>query len=332
MKIALDAMGGDKAPAEIVKGAVEAVRLYPQIEKIFLVGKEDEIKKYLPSDQEKIEIIQASEVIEMDDHPALAYRRKKDASITVAAKMVKEGKADALISAGSTGGQMTASLFVLGRIKGISRPGIATVLPTLKGTTLLLDAGANADCTVENLQQYALMGSIYANRVLKKDNPTVALINIGSEKTKGNELTIKAYEALEQMENINFTGNIEGREIPQGEADVIIADGFVGNIVLKLMEGMGKTFSTIIKDEISKSFLSKIGGLLMKDALMGFKKKLDYAEIGGAPLLGVDGISIICHGSSDHRAIHNAIRVSIECKNVDYIEEIKNNLMKKVNE
>lgn len=326
MRVALDAMGGDKAPAEIVKGALQAVNLYPEIEKIFLVGKEEEIKKYLNGNAEKIEIIDAREVIEMDDHPALAYRKKKDASMTVATRLVKEGRADAIISAGNTGGQMTSSLFVLGRIKGISRPAIATPLPAMKGITLLLDSGANADCTVENIQQFALMGSIYAKKVLKKDNPKVSLVNIGSERTKGNELSIKAYEELEKMDNINFTGNIEGREIPQGKADVIVADGFVGNVVLKLIEGMGKTFVSIIKEEVSKSFISKLGAFLMKDALMGLKKKMDYAEIGGAPLLGVDGISIICHGSSDSKAIHNAIRVAIECKKEDYVQEIKNNL------
>ncbi|MDD4343095.1 MAG: phosphate acyltransferase PlsX [Eubacteriales bacterium] len=326
MRVALDAMGGDKAPAEIVKGALQAVNLYPEIKKIFLVGKEEEIKKYLNGNAEKIEIIDAREVIEMDDHPALAYRKKKDASMTVATRLVKEGRADAIISAGNTGGQMTSSLFVLGRIKGISRPAIATPLPAMKGITLLLDSGANADCTVENLQQFALMGSIYAKKVLKKDNPKVSLVNIGSERTKGNELSIKAYEELEKMDNINFTGNIEGREIPQGKADVIVADGFVGNVVLKLIEGMGKTFVSIIKEEVSKSFISKLGAFLMKDALMGLKKKMDYAEIGGAPLLGVDGISIICHGSSDSKAIHNAIRVAIECKKEDYVQEIKNNL------
>lgn len=326
MRVALDAMGGDKAPAEIVKGALQAVNLYPEIEKIFLVGKEEEIKKYLNGNAEKIEIIDAREVIEMDDHPALAYRKKKDASMTVATRLVKEGRADAIISAGNTGGQMTSSLFVLGRIKGISRPAIATPLPAMKGITLLLDSGANADCTVENLQQFALMGSIYAKKVLKKDNPKVSLVNIGSERTKGNELSIKAYEELEKMVNINFIGNIEGREIPQGKADVIVADGFVGNVVLKLIEGMGKTFVSIIKEEVSKSFISKLGAFLMKDALMGLKKKMDYAEIGGAPLLGVDGISIICHGSSDSKAIHNAIRVAIECKKEDYVQEIKNNL------
>ena len=326
MRVALDAMGGDKAPAEIVKGALQAVNLYPEIEKIFLVGKEEEIKKYLNGNAEKIEIIDAREVIEMDDHPALAYRKKKDASMTVATRLVKEGRADAIISAGNTGGQLTSSLFVLGRIKGISRPAIATPLPAMKGITLLLDSGANADCTVENLQQFALMGSIYAKKVLKKDNPKVSLVNIGSERTKGNELSIKAYEELEKMDNINFIGNIEGREIPQGKADVIVADGFVGNVVLKLIEGMGKTFVSIIKEEVSKSFISKLGAFLMKDALLGLKKKMDYAEIGGAPLLGVDGISIICHGSSDSKAIHNAIRVAIECKKEDYVQEIKNNL------
>ena len=326
MRVALDAMGGDEAPKEIVKGALRAIELYPELEKIILVGKEEEIKKYLTGKEKKIEIVDAREVIEMDDHPAIAYRKKKDASITIATKLVKEGKADAIISAGNTGGQMASSLFILGRIKGISRPAIATPLPAIKGITLLLDSGANSDCSPENLQQFALMGSIYAKKVLKRENPKVALLNIGSEKTKGNELTIKTYEILENMENINFVGNIEGREVPQGNVDVIVADGFVGNIVLKLSEGMGKAINTIIKDEISKSFVRKLGAFLMKDVFIGLKKKMDYREIGGAPLLGVNGISIICHGTSDSIAIHNAIRVAIRCKEEDYVEDIKNKL------
>lgn len=326
MKIALDAMGGDKAPQEIVKGALEALSLYPDIEKIFLVGKEEEIRKYLKEDNPKIEIKDAREIIEMDDHPALAYRRKKDASVTVASRLVKEGQADAIISAGNTGGQMTSSLFVLGRIRGISRPAIATPLPTLEGVSLLLDSGANTDCTVENMEQFALMGNIYFKKVYKNQAPKVALANIGLEKTKGNELTIKSYEKLEEMEGINFIGNVEGRDIPTGYADVIVADGFTGNMILKLMEGMGKTFMGLIKNEVAKSSKSKIGAFLMKDALMALKKKADYSEIGGAPLLGVNGISIICHGSSDAKAIHNAIRVAIECKKEDYIQAIKDEI------
>ena len=326
MKIALDAMGGDKAPQEIVKGALEALSLYPDIEKIFLVGKEEEIRKYLKEDNPKIEIKDAREIIEMDDHPALAYRRKKDASVTVASRLVKEGQADAIISAGNTGGQMTSSLFVLGRIRGISRPAIATPLPTLEGVSLLLDSGANTDCTVENMEQFALMGNIYFKKVYKNQAPKVALANIGLEKTKGNELTIKSYEKLEEMEGINFIGNVEGRDIPTGYADVIVADGFTGNMILKLMEGMGKTFMGLIKNEVAKSSKSKIGAFLMKDALMALKKKADYSEIGGAPLLGVNGISIICHGSSDAKAINNAIRVAIECKKEDYIQAIKDEI------
>lgn len=326
MRVALDAMGGDKAPEEIVKGALKAIELYPEIEKIYLVGKEEEIRKYLKNDIDKIEIKDAREVIEMDDHPALAYRKKKDASMTVATRMVKEGQAHAIISAGNTGGQMTSSLFVLGRIRGIARPAIATPLPSLEGVTLLLDSGANTDCTVENMEQFALMGSIYSKKVYKVARPRVGLVNIGSEKTKGNELAIKSYEKLEEMEAINFIGNIEGRDIPRGQADVIVADGFTGNIILKLMEGMGKSFTGIIKGQIDKSFKNKLGAFLMKDALMELKRKSDYSEIGGAPLLGVDGISIICHGSSDAKAIHNAIRVAIECKKEDYVQAIKDEL------
>lgn len=326
MKIALDVMGGDYAPKEIIAGALEAIEAYPYLEKVFLVGQEDRVKEYINKNHDKLEIVHASEVIEMDDHPGIAYRKKKDASITVATKMVKKGEAQAVVSAGSTGGQMVAALFGLGRIKDVDRPAIGTVLPTLEGGKLLLDAGANADAKVHNLQQFALMGSVYAEKVLGINNPKVALVNIGSEKTKGNELSIKAYEVLETMGTINFVGNIEGREIPQGKADVFVCDGFVGNIILKLAEGMASSLGELLKEEIKKSTRAKIGAALMMPALQGFKARLDYAEYGGAPLLGVDGISIICHGSSKAKAIRNAIRVAYECHSHDFVGRLKANL------
>lgn len=326
MKIALDVMGGDHAPQEIIKGALEAVEAFPYLEKVFLVGQEAKIKEYIKDPQPKLEIINATEIIEMNDHPSNAYRRKKDASITVATKMVKKGEADAVVSAGSTGGQMVAALFGLGRIKGVERPAIGTVLPTLAGGRLLLDAGANADAKVKNLGQFAMMGSVYAEKVLGINNPKVALVNIGAEKTKGNELSIKTYELLEQMKTINFVGNIEGRDIPQGKADVFVCDGFVGNVILKLAEGMASSFGVLLKEEINKSTRTKIGAALMVPALKGFKSRLDYAEYGGAPLLGVDGLSIICHGSSKAKAIRNAIRVAYESHNNKFVETLKANL------
>ncbi|MGI6224709.1 MAG: phosphate acyltransferase PlsX [Peptococcales bacterium] len=326
MKVALDAMGGDYAPQEIIKGALEAINLYPQLEKVYLVGDEKQINDHLSHKHEKIEIIHAGEVITMEDHPGTAYRRKKDASITVATRLVKNKEAHAVVSAGSTGAQMVAALFGLGRIKGVDRPAIGTVLPTLGGGKLLLDAGANADCKVQNLLQFAKMGSIYAEKVLGIENPKVALVNIGNEKTKGNELVIKTYEELANLENINFVGNIEGRDIPRGTVDVMVCDGFVGNVVLKLIEGMASTFSQLLKDEINKGVISKMGGALMLPALQGLKKRMDYSEYGGAPLLGIDGISVICHGSSKAKAIHNAIKVAYESYSQGFIENLRLNM------
>lgn len=326
MRIALDVMGGDYAPQEIIKGAQEACSLYPALEKIYLVGQGDIVTKFIDGDNKKLEIVEASEVITMEDHPGLAYRRKKDASITIATKLVKEGKADAVVSAGSTGGQMVAALFGLGRIKGVDRPAIGTVLPTLRGGKLLLDAGANADCKVHNLLQFAVMGSVYAEKVLGINKPKVALINIGSEKTKGNELTIKAYEELAKIDYINFIGNIEGREITQGLCDVMVCDGFVGNVVLKTIEGMAATAGQLFKEEIKKGFFAKIGAGLMLPSLKGLKSRVDYSEYGGAPLLGVNGISIICHGSSKAKAIRNAIRVAHESYSQGFLDELKRNI------
>jgi len=326
VKIALDVMGGDYAPLEIIKGAVEAVNLYPQLEKIYLVGDKEQIAPHLEKWQDKLEIFHAGEAITMEEHPGTAYRRKKDASITVATRLVKNGEAQAVVSAGSTGAQMVAALFGLGRIKGVDRPAIGTVLPTLNGGKLLLDAGANADCKVHNLLQFAKMGSIYAEKVLGIVNPKVALVNIGSEETKGNELVVKTYEQLANSDSLNFIGNIEGRDIPRGTADVMVCDGFVGNVVLKVIEGMAASFNQLLKDEINRSMMAKLGAGLMLPALKGLKKRMDYSEYGGAPLLGVNGLSIICHGSSKAKAIHNAIRVAYESYSQSFIETLRTNM------
>lgn len=330
MKLALDAMGGDHAPKEIVLGGLEALQQYDFLEKVYFVGKRDAIEAVLQEagqtksiDDQKIEIVEASEVIEMEDHPATAYRRKKDASITVATRLVKEGVADAVVSAGSTGGQMVSALFGLGRIKGVSRPAIGCIIPTYEGGKLLVDAGANTNVDETNLVQFAEMGSIYMSCVMGMEHPRVGLINNGSEETKGSELTQAVYQKLKAMPEINFVGNLEGRDVPFGKAEVMTCDGFTGNVVLKTMEGMAKVILEMLQEEVYASTRGKVGGMLLKPSLRNLKKKMDYAEYGGAPLLGVNGISIVCHGSSKARAIFKAIEVANTCCESGFVEKLK---------
>ena len=330
MKLALDAMGGDHAPQEIVLGGLDALNQYDFMEKLYLVGKRDAIEAVLKEaeqnrkiDYSKLEIVEASEVIEMDDHPATAYRRKKDASITVATRLVKEGTADAVVSAGSTGGQMVSALFGLGRIKGVNRPAIGCIIPTYEGGKLLVDAGANTNVDENNLVQCAQMGSIYMNCVMGMENPRVGLINNGSEETKGSELTQAVYQRLKEMPDLNFVGNLEGRDVPYGRADVMACDGFTGNVVLKTMEGMAKVIMDMLQEEVYASTRGKVGGMLLKPSLRNLKKKMDYAEYGGAPLLGVNGVSVVCHGSSKARAIFKAIEVANTCCESGFVEKIK---------
>lgn len=329
MRIAVDAMGGDYAPEEIIKGALLALEADTDLH-IILVGKEEVIKPQLAGAPEavfsRISTLHCTEVIAMDEHPALGYRRKKDASITVATRLVKQGEADAVVSAGSTGAQMVAGLFGLGRLTGVDRPAIVITLPTLNGPKVVLDVGANADCQPENLVQFALMGSRYAEEIIGMKNPQVALINIGEEKTKGNELTLKTYELLEADNKINFIGNIEGRDILAGRADVMVCDGFTGNVVLKVIEGTASTLFSLLKDELTRDAKSKIGALLLKPGLKKLKGRLDYAEHGGAPLLGVNGVSIICHGSSKAPAIKNAIGVAKECVNNNFVKSLQDSI------
>lgn len=328
MKIAVDAMGGDYAPGEIVKGALKAAETYPEIQ-VILVGPKDRILEVIPEQDLKpnMEIYEASEVIEMDEHPAAAIKKKPDATIVVATRLVKEGYADALVSAGSTGAQMAAALLGLGRIKGINRPAIGTVLPTLKEGKLLIDVGANPDAKPDNLLQYAQMGSIYAELILGIKEPKVALLNIGSEEGKGNELAQTTYELLKNS-GLNFMGNVEGRDIPYGRADVIVCDAFVGNIVLKTIEGMASSLFELIKEKITATTARKVGAYLIKPGLKEIAHALDYAEYGGAPLLGVNGTSVICHGSSKERAIFNAVRVAKECVEEGVIQRIASSLEK----
>ncbi|WP_066639339.1 phosphate acyltransferase PlsX [Desulfolucanica intricata] len=313
MKIAVDAMGGDFAPREIVQGALQAVKEYQA--QVILVGDENKILAELGDvPHNNIDIVHASEVINMGEHPASAVRKKKDSSVIKANQLVKEGEAKAVVSAGSTGAAMAASLLVLGRIKGIYRPAIASVLPNVQGGTVLLDIGANVDCKPQYLLQFAIMGNLYANKILGIKNPRVGLLNIGEEDTKGNELTLASFPLLEQA-GINFIGNAEGRDIFNGAVDVVVCDGFIGNIVLKSSEGLASTLKNMIKQEISGSLLAKLGIAMILPSLKKIQKRTDYAEYGGAPLLGINGISIICHGSSRAKAVKNAIRVAMESVN-----------------
>ena len=327
MRIAVDAMGGDYAPEEIIKGALRAAETWPELQ-LILVGQQEQILPFfMGTKPSNISLVEASEVIGMDEHPANAVRKKKDASIVVATRLVKLGEADAVVSAGSTGAQMAAALLGLGRIKGIDRPAIGTVLPTAEGGKLILDVGANLDATPEHLCQYALMGSIYAEKILGIPKPRVGLLNIGSEEGKGNELTQKAY-ALLKVAPVNFIGNVEGRDVPYGRADVVVCEGFVGNVLLKTAEGLAGVLFQLIKEKITSNIFRKLGALAVKPGLKEIAQMMDYAEYGGAPLLGVNGISIICHGSSKTKAIFNAIRVAQECIQVRLIEHIREDLPK----
>ncbi|MBS3978161.1 MAG: phosphate acyltransferase PlsX [Syntrophomonadaceae bacterium] len=321
MRIAVDAMGGDNAPGEIVKGAVEAAR--SGIADILLVGNELQVEAELAKYPKlhNLSIVHASEVIGMDEPPAAALRKKKDASITIATRLVKDGEAGGLVSAGSTGAQVSVALLGLGRIPGIQRPAIATVLPTLRGGKLMLDVGANTDCKPQNLLQFALMGSIYANRVMGISDPKIGLLNIGTEINKGNELTQAAYELLAAAP-INFIGNYEARDIPSGEADVIVCDGFVGNSLLKFGEGLIMSLFSMLQAEMAGSVRTRLGAALMLPGFKSIKKKLDYEEYGGAPLFGVQGISIVCHGSSRAKAITNAVQMAVQCLSSRFVDQL----------
>ena len=306
-KIAVDAMGGDFAPLEIVLGAIEAVREWkiPVVRPILKKNHEDQ--------NPLIEIHHASEVIEMGEHPGMAYRKKKDASVSVGARLVKNGECGALVAPGSTGAAVTAGLLGIGRIRGIERPAILTPIPNQKGGyTYLIDSGASAQPKVETYVQNALLGYIYATKVAGIKDPKIGLLNIGEEVTKGSPLVAEANEILRKQTIIPFAGNAEGRDVMSGEFDVVVTDGFTGNVVLKFGEGAGKLVASLLKDAVYKGgILAKIGGLLLKPALKKYMvKRLDYAEYGGAPLLGIKGGLLICHGASKAKAIKNAIHMA----------------------
>ncbi|AQX54013.1 phosphate acyltransferase PlsX [Priestia flexa] len=309
MKIAIDAMGGDNAPKTVIEGAELAIQQFENLH-ITLVGNEVEIKKYL-TNPERITILHTEEVIEATDEPVRAVRRKKNASMVLMATEVAEGRADACISAGNTGALMTAGLFVVGRIKGIERPALAPTLPTLDGKGfLMLDVGANVDAKPEHLVQYAIMGSVYAEKVRGVQSPKVGLLNVGTEEKKGNELTKQTFKLLQET-NINFIGNVESRDLLNGVADVVVTDGFTGNVALKTIEGTALSLFSMLKAELMSSFKSKVAASVLKPQLKGLKAKMDYSEYGGAGLFGLNAPVIKAHGSSDATAIFNAIKQTV---------------------
>ncbi len=328
MKIIIDAMGGDNAPEEIVKGAVAALNEFNV--DIILVGDEGKINTVLTSegvDKDKIQIIHATEIITNNDHPAQAIRKKKDSSMVVGMRMLKEGKGDAFISAGNTGALLAGGLFVVGRIKGVDRPALAPIIPGKNGPFLLMDSGANAECKTQNILQFAMMGEVYMKKVFKKESPSIGLVNIGAEEEKGTEFVKECFKLLKES-NLNFKGNVEGRDIPEGNIDVVVCDGFTGNIILKLFEGVAQTIFDTLKDEIMATTRTKIGGILLKPVFKKFKKKFDYTEHGGAILIGVNGPVIKAHGSSNGKAIKNAVRQAVLCIEGGVVESIRNEIEK----
>ncbi|GED18627.1 phosphate acyltransferase PlsX [Kurthia gibsonii] len=307
MKIAVDAMGGDHAPKEIVEGVFQAVEDFKDVE-FLLYGDEVKMAPYLKQ-HERVKVIHCSEVIEGTDEPVRAVRRKKDASMVRMAQAVADGEADACVSAGNTGALMAAGLFIIHRIDGIDRPALATTLPTLDGAGFdMLDLGANADAKPENILQYAIMGSIYAKQVRGIEQPTVGLLNIGTEDKKGNDLTKQAFKLLKEQNDINFIGNVEARELLNHAADVVVTDGFTGNMVLKTIEGVAGNIFAMLKEEFLSSTKTKVAAMMMKNNLKNLKTKMDYSEYGGAPLFGLKAPVIKAHGSSKAQAIYSAIR------------------------
>jgi glycerol-3-phosphate acyltransferase PlsX len=313
MKIAVDAMGGDFAPKNIVEGGVQAAREYGI--PVVLVGNEEvvrkEVARYPDGGSLPLTFVHASEAVGMDESPLTPIRKKKDSSMKVAFDLVKKGEAAAVVSAGNSGAVLATAVFVLEKLKGVDRPAIGTIFPTLKGWTLLLDAGANVDCKSFHLVQFAIMGNAYGRHILKKKQPLVGLLSNGEEESKGNEL-IRETNAILRKSSIGYIGPVEGRDIFNGRADVVICDGFVGNAALKICEGLAEAIGSMIREALGASLRAKLGYLLARNAVNIIKKKLDYSEYGGAPLLGVDGVVIIGHGRSSAKAVKNAIRLAHE--------------------
>ncbi|MBQ7247892.1 MAG: phosphate acyltransferase PlsX [Lachnospiraceae bacterium] len=322
--IALDAMGGDNAPGEVVLGALDGLRRSEELS-VILVGRTDAINPFLDGveyDSDRLRIVEASEIIEMSEPPVAAIRHKKDSSIVVGMSLVKNGEADGFVSAGSTGAVLVGGQLVVGRVRGVERTPIGVVFPTSKGLALLIDSGANMDAKPGNLRQFAVMGSIYMESVLGVNNPKVGLVNVGVEEEKGNAVVKETYELLKETPDINFIGNIEARSIPYGEADVIVCDAFVGNVILKLYEGTGGALIGMIKEALHSSARSKIGGLLIKPALKGTLKKLDASEYGGAPLLGLKGLIVKAHGNSTRKEISNTLMQAVSFVEKDIVNKV----------
>jgi phosphate acyltransferase len=322
--IALDAMGGDFGPEELITGAILAIKQAGI--KITLVGDASLLQSYVNKNSEGagcaplLEIVHASEVVQMDEYPVDAIRRKKDSSIMVAFELVKQGLADGVVSAGNSGATLAAALRKLGRVKNVSRPGIASMFPTLKKPVTIMDIGANVDCRPLHLFQFAVMASVYSS-LYKIEKPRVGILSIGEETGKGNSLVKETTELLKKS-SLNFIGNVEGRDVYKGDVDVIVCDGFVGNNILKVSEGLADAILQMMRIEIAKSSLAKIGYLLAKPAFKRFKKRVDYTEYGGAPLLGIDGTGIVCHGKSNAQAIKNAI--------LEAVRMVENNIKDKI--
>ena len=326
LRVAVDAMGGDHAPQEVVAGAAQAARDLGV--EIILVGPTDRMHREwraagagaLP-----VRVVDATEVIEMGEPPAMALRRKRQASILVAVEALRRGEADAVVSAGNTGAAMAAALLILGRIEGIDRPAIAAVLPTLRGRAIMVDVGANVDCRPKHLLQFAVMGSVYAQRVLGVARPRVGLMSNGTEETKGNELVIRSADLLRES-GLHFIGNVEGRDFFDGTADVVVCDGFVGNLLLKFGEGLAVGIFTLLREELSRGLLVRLGVALATPRLRALARRMDYTEYGGAPLLGVNGICIITHGSSGAKAMRNSIALAAESVRSRMVETIRDDI------
>lgn len=326
--IALDAMGGDHAPDAIVEGAIRGLRRFKDID-IMLTGPEAKLKELVASAadvKDRIEIVNATEVIGMDESPMMAVRTKKDSSLVVAMNAVREGRAGAVVSAGSTGAVLAGGMFKIGRIKGIERPALAPILPGLHKNFMLIDCGANVDCQPKYLLQFGLMGSVYMKSVLDVQDPRVGLVNIGAEEEKGDKLTRETHELMKRQAGYNFAGNCEARDVFTGDFDVVVADGFVGNVILKHTEGLAKALFTMIKEELMSSLGTKIGALLAKPAFRKVKRRMDYNTVGGAPLLGVNGAVVKAHGSSGPEAIENAIRQARRMLEGDVVGKISSGL------
>jgi glycerol-3-phosphate acyltransferase PlsX len=337
MKIALDAMGGDHAPKETVQGAVLAVRdfevlgLAQQNLEVVLVGRKEDIERELAHansyPKKSISIVDAREVVEMDESPAQACKQKRDSSIVRCAELVKQGEVAAAVSAGNSGASMAAFLLRCGRIEGVYRPAIVSMVPSVSGISILVDAGANVDCKAKHLLQFALMGDSFARYALGFKNPRVGLLSIGEEEIKGNELVFETQVLLKKVP-LNYIGNVEGRDIVNGNCDVTVCDGFVGNIALKAIEGVGELVMGGLKKEINSNLISLLGGLIARKAFRSYKKKVDWKEFGAAPLLGIDGVCLISHGKSDAYAVKNAIRAAIPCVSNDMNIHLKDQIIK----